>query len=44
MAKLESGLDSESGIVAHKWLQMIINKSDSHKWLQIKGILISNYK
>ena len=31
MAKLESGPDSESDISAHKWLQMIINKNDSHK-------------
>ena len=31
MAKLESSPDSESGIIVHKWLQMITNKNYSHK-------------
>ena len=32
MAKLEKpGSDSEQNIVAHKWLQIITNKNDSHK-------------
>ena len=31
MAKLASGPDSEEDIIGHKWLQMITNKSDSHK-------------
>ena len=32
MAKLEkSGSDSEWNIIAHKWLQIITNKNDSHK-------------
>ena len=46
MAKLKSGSDndSEENIIAYKWLQIITNKNDSHKQLQIKVIVTNDYK
>ena len=42
--KSNSDNDSELNTIAYKWLQIITNKNDSHKWLQIKVILINDYK
>ena len=43
-SKSDSDNDSEQNIIAHKWLQMILNKNDFHKELQVKVIVTNDYK